>query len=528
MRIYRLQECKPSNFFSLGVAIVIVLNLFCNACSKDTNKDLRNELIAGLGRDAGGVYGHAHHFQPLTRIFETLVTYGYQNQIVPQLATSWEVSDDGLTWTFNLREGVFFHDGTLFDSETARTALEMHNKKHPGHLGDILFIKAVDSKTLEITHAEPFSPLLYELGWFIFSMASPSAFDEDGNIVKAIGTGPYKADLWIPDEKMTLVPNDRYWGKRSGLQKIILKNIPDPATRIMALQAGEIDMIIDSGGVLPDDVGLLERDPQIKVLKRPQSTSHYLVLNCRISPFRDRNTRKALLYAFDKAAIVKNLLRAGKVASSIITSDIVDWHQGACRAMYDPDRAKALLKESGWFDLNNDGFLEKEEQIFQVTILLTTQQVSMGPDKMIAEHIQGKLRDLGIKASIQVLEKGAYYAKVSSGKSHHILLAAYPFLGPHNVLYRSFYSKGDWNRRGNFYYNERMDSLLDRAKRTMDKQKRKDLYGEVQNLSCEDAVIIPLYESVLINAVRTHIRGYKLHPWFVVNWEDIYIDLSVQ
>ena len=509
---------------STGLVCLIAAGLFSTACTKGTSENVLHEVVAGLGRDAGGVYGHAHHFQPLTRIFETLVSYGYNLEIVPQLATSWEVSDDGLIWTFHLRQGVLFHDGTLFDAEAARFALEMHNKRRPGHLGPVGSIEAVDPFRLQITHTEPFAPLLYELGWFLFAMAGPSAFDEDGNIIEPIGTGPFKADLWIPDEKLILARNDEYWGKRPRLERITLKNIPDPATRIMALQAGEIDMIIDSGGVLPDDVGFLERDPEIQVLQRLQSMSHYLILNCRIPPFCDLNVRKALPYAIDKQAIVEDLLGVGKVASSLLSSDMVDWHYPACKTTYDPARAKALLKESGWRDGNGDGFLENNGKVFHVMILLTTQQIAMGPDRMMAEHIQEKLRDIGIRADIQVLEKGAYYDRVNSGESRHILLGAYPFLGPHNVLYRSFHSKGDWNLRGNFYHNERMDALLDLAKRTMDQQKRKQLYEEVQKLSCEDAVIIPMYESVLINAVRAHVRGYRLHPWFVVNWEDIYVE----
>ena len=524
MRRSRLRKDNSWGTLSTGLFCLIAAILFSTACTKQTNEHVLQEVVAGLGRDAGGVYGHAHHLQPLTRIFETLVSYGYDTEIVPQLATSWEVSDDGLIWTFHLRRGVRFHDGTLFDAEAARFALEMHNKRRPGHCGNIASIKAVDKYLLQVTHTEPFAPLLYELGWFLFAMAAPSAFDTEGNIIEPIGTGPFKEELWVPDEKMVLVRNDEYWGKRPRLERVTLINIPDPATRIMALQAGEIDMIIDSGGVLPDDVGFLERDSEIRVLQRPQPMSHYLILNCRIPPFCDLNVRKALLYAIDKQAIVEDLLGVGKVASSLLSSDILEWHYPAFKTTYDPDRARALLKDAGWKDGNGDGFLERHGKTFHVMILLTTQQVSMGPDRMMAEHIQEKLRDIGIRADIQVLEKGAYFDRVNSGERHHILLGAYPFLGPHNVLYRSFHSKGDWNLRGNFYHNERMDALLDPAKRTMDQQKRKQLYDEVQKLSFEHAVIIPTYESVLINAVRAHVRGYKLHPWFVVNWEDIFVE----
>lgn len=501
----------------------ITILLLSAGCSKEHDGEALQEVVAGLGRDAGGVYGYAHHLQPLTRVFETLVSYGYNNEIIPQLAVSWDVSKDGLIWTFHLRKDVLFHDGTPFNSQAAQFSLEMHNKKHPGHCGDIVAIKSIDEYRLQIIHRKPFAPLLYELGWFLFSMAAPSAFDEDGNITKAVGTGPFKSDTWIPDEQLILVRNNEYWGKRPKLEKITLKKIPDPATRIMALQAGAIDMIIDSGGVLPDDIAPLSRDPDIRVLQSPQCMSHYLVLNCAIPPFNDPDIRRAMLYAVDKQAIVKDLLGVGKIASSIIPSSVSDWYYPSCKTSYDPEHAGELLEQSGWRDNNGDGFLEKDGKMFYVKILLTTQQVSMGPNKMVTEHVQEKLRILGIRSDIQVLEKGAYYDAASNGKNHHILLGAYPFLGPHNVLYRSFHSEGDWNLRGNFYYNPNMNRLLEQAEHTMDNMERKKLYDEVQKLSCEDAVIIPLYEAVLINAVRSDVHGYKLHPWFVVNWEDIYV-----
>lgn len=511
-----------------GLLCVIVAVFIAMACSKARREGGAQDIVAGLGRDAGGVYGHAHHLQPLTRIFETLISYGYDNEIIPQLAEAWEVSDDGLVWTFHLRQGVRFHDGTAFDAQAARFALEMHNRKHPGHCGDLVAIKAIDHYRLQITHAEPFAPLLYELGWFLFSMAAPSAFDAEGNIIEAIGTGPFKAQHWVPDEELVLVRNDDYWGKRPRLEKITLKKIPDPATRIMALQAGEIDMIIDSGGVLPDDMEMLAHDPEIRVLQTPQCMSHYLILNCRIPPFNDPDARRAMHNAIDRQAIVEDLLGVGKVATSILPTCVVEWHHPSCMTPYDPDRAGALMRAAGFGDNNGDGFLDKGGNELHLTILLTTQQVAMGPNRILAEHIQDKLRAIGIRSEISVLEKGAYYAAVNRGENHHILLGAYPFLGPHNVLYRSFHSKGDWNLRGNFYCNRRMDDLLELGKRTMDKPARKTLYDEVQQLACRDAVIMPLFEAVLINAVRSDIRGYKLHPWFVVNWEDIYVDAAAQ
>jgi len=456
----------------------------------------------------------------LTRLFENLVAYGYESEIVPQLATSWEVSDDGLTWTFHLREGVEFHDGTQFNADAARFALEMHDKKRPGHLGPVASITAIDEYTLQITHTEPFAPLLHELAWFFFSMASPAAFDEEGVIVSAIGTGPFEEEEWIPDEELVLVRNEDYWGGMPKPEKIILKDIPDPGTRVMALEAGEIDMIIDTGGVLPQDVPVLEANSEVEVLIEPWPCAYYLPLNCKMPPFNDPEVRRAVQYAIDQETIVEDLLEGyGKVARSIITSDVTDWFYPAFEVVYDPDTALQLLGDAGWTDVDDDGVLEKDGEEFRVIFLVST----ASGEEMVAEVIQGQLQEVGIIVEIQVVDGGVYYEVIKEGESYHILLLGYPFLGPHNVLYRSFHSTGDWNLRGTFYNNSQMDELLERGFRTTDHEERVEIYADVQKIVAEDVPIIPLYEGVLINAVRDDISGYKIHPWFVVNWEDIYV-----
>ncbi|MFW0860392.1 MAG: ABC transporter substrate-binding protein, partial [Dehalococcoidia bacterium] len=194
----------------------------CPAPQEEVKVEVPQEVVAGLGRDAGGVYGGAHHHPPLTRLFEMLVTTGFESEVVPQLATSWEVSDDGLTWTFYLRKGVYFHDGTPFNAEAAKFALEMHNIRRPGHLGPIASLTAIDGYTLQIIHTEPFAPLLHQLTWPLFSMAASAAFDEKGVIVNPIGTGPFKEEEWIPGERLVLVRNEDYWGGTPKLERITL------------------------------------------------------------------------------------------------------------------------------------------------------------------------------------------------------------------------------------------------------------------------------------------------------------------
>jgi peptide/nickel transport system substrate-binding protein len=288
----------------------------------------------------------------------------------------------------------------------------------------------------------------------------------------------------------------------------------------MALEAGEIDMIIDSGGVLPDDISVIEEDPDLEVLAGTYCIDYYLTFNCGIPPFDDPVVRQAIQYAVDQESIVNDvLLGHGKVAESIVTSDVSTWFYPGSEAVYDPELAATTLESAGWTDTDSDGILDKDGEPFSIVFLVS----SSSGQAQIAEVVQGQLSQVGIEIEIQIVDSGVYYSVIAETEGHHMLLLGYPFLGPNNVLYRSFHSTGDWNLRGCFYYSPEMDELLELGKKTTDQQARYDIYADVQKLVGEDNPIIPLYEGVLINAQRTSIEGYRLHPWFIVNWHDIYV-----
>ncbi|MCL0061436.1 ABC transporter substrate-binding protein [Thermodesulfovibrionales bacterium] len=482
--------------------------------------EVPQEVVAGLGRDAGGVYGAAHHHPPLTRLFEMLVTTGFEAEIIPQLATSWEISDDGLTWTFYLREGVKFHDGTPFNAEAAKFSLEMHNERRPGHLGPIASIEAVDEYILQITHTEPFAPLLHQLRWPLFSMASPAAFDEEGNIVNPIGTGPFKEEEWIPGERLVLVRNEDYWGGMPKLERIILKHIPDDTTRVMALEAGEIDMIIDVGGVPPEHAKALENNPEIEIITKPITTVRYLIFNNQKPPFDDVRIRQAIQYAIDQKSIIQFALEGfGVPTGSVVAPSVVDWHNRNTMVEHDFEMAKQLLNEAGWADTDGDNALDKNGKEFRVSLIISPRW----PAPTVAEIIQGQLHELGLIVEIQVLERGVWRDAIRAGE-HDMTIHALSFIGPHNALYRSFHSEGDLNLgRGIFYSNSRVDELTELGKVTMARGERQKIYMEVQEIVAEEVPVVPIFAEVMINAVRHNIEGYKPNPWFTVNWEDIYV-----
>jgi peptide/nickel transport system substrate-binding protein len=486
--------------------------------------EVSQEVVVGLGRDAGTMYGYGAH-PPLTRVLEPLIFRDVELSYIPGLATSWEVSDDGLIWTIYLRENVKFHDGSIFNAEAVKHNLERVSERWPDLFGFIKSIDVVDEYTIMVEHNEPFAPFIYSLAWPGAAMISPDAIDEEGKVTEPIGTGPFKRVEWVADDKLVLERNEDWWGGMPKLERITLKYIPDANTRMMALEAGEIDMIIDTGGVLPEQVAMLETRPEIEVLTIDGAVPHYMSLNTNKAPFDDVKVRKAIMYAIDPESIIQYALEGyGKLMTSITPhSEQEGLQAGNLFKFNDPEKAQELLQEAGWVDTDNDGVLDKNGQEFKITFLLATGLIGRWPYMTIAEIVQEQLREMGIIVEIKVVETGLWRESLKIGETD---LSIRPWAGisPQTRLQAWLHSEGEQNlAMGIFLSNPHVDELIEQAMRTTDDSVAQELLLEVQEIAAEEVSVIPIYDEVLINAVRECIEGYELHPWFFVNWEDIYV-----
>ncbi|MCL0064979.1 ABC transporter substrate-binding protein [Dehalococcoidia bacterium] len=507
------------------VGILVLTTIMLAGCpAPQAEVGVPQEVVAGLGRDPGVAYGYGAH-PPLTRVLEPLVFRDVKLEHKPGLATAWEVSDDGLTWTIKLREGVRFHDGTPFDAEAVKHNLERVSERWPGRFGLIRSIEAAGEYTLKIIHEEPFVPFLYALAWPGAAMISPAAIDDEGKVSEPIGTGPFKRVEWVPGEKLVMERNEGYWGTRPRLERVTLKVIPDPTTRIMALEAGEIDMIIDTGGVLPEHVPVLLMHPEIEVLTVAGAVPHYMTLNTRSVFFNDTRVRRAIVYAIDPDSIIRYALEGyGKVMTTVTPHSEKAWmYPEPLFHFNSPDRAQELLQEAGWIDTDGDGIREKDGEDFEVTFLLATGLVGRWPYDTIAEIVQAQLREVGIQVEILTVETGLWREKLKAGEAE-ISMRPWAGISPQTRLDAWLHSEGtNVLGMGIFYSNQEVDKLIEELMRTTDEKEAKRLAFEIQKIAAQDVPIIPIYDEVLVNAIRDNIRGYELHPWFTVNWEDIYV-----
>ena len=481
-------------------------------------------VVAGLGRDAGDQYGYGAH-PPLTRVLEPLVFNDPEQGLIPGLAKGWETSGDSLTWSIYLREGVQFHDGTPFNAAAVVENIWRISEMSPGRFGTLEDVEAVNGHEVKVTHSEPFASFLYALAWPGSAMISPGAVDDEGRVLEPVGTGPFIRESWLAGEEMVLARNEQYWGGLPNLEKVVLKFIQDPTTRMMALEAGDIDMIIDTGGVLPEQVPTLQQHPEVEVLTVAGAVPHYMSLNTREWPLNDVRVRQAVMHAIDLESIVQYVLEGyGKVMTSVIPYSEQDWlHPDELFTYNNPQKARELLQTGGWED-SGDGTLQKDGKKLEAKFVLSSALVGRWPYQPIAEVIQAQLGDIGMRVDIEVQETGLWQETLQKGDAN-FSMRPWSAICPQSRQHAWLHGEGEQNlAMGIFYNDSRINELTERLLRTTDENDARSISYQIQEIAAQDVPVIPLYDEVLINAVRTNIKGYKIDPKFNVNWEDIYVE----
>jgi peptide/nickel transport system substrate-binding protein len=483
--------------------------------------EVPQELTIAVPRDLGG---HRDFGVWRAHIFETLVGVapGVMKP-VPMLATHWEIAEDGLTWTFYLREGVKFHDGTPFTAEAVKFSLERILKRSVPARGifKIASMEIVDNYTIRITNTEPWAAFPAHLAHGLGYIISPTSVDEKGNITKPIGTGPFKFHEHIPEERVVVVRNENHWRGAPKLEKITFAVIPDHSTRIMALEAGEVDVI----KFVPEiEVARLEAHPKITVLTTPSVRTHFLVFNNEVDPFDNILVRQAVDYAIDKEALVEHVLDGIGVPARGSISPVIRWsiHNELPEPRFNPEKARTLLAEAGWKDTDGNGILDKDGKPFSITLLLTGFRPQWPP---MAEVIQAQLREVGIEAKLKVLEWGAYIRAVGTPGNRpsdiHMFFgsagtlaadADYIFYLAHHTDSKFFQAK---------HINE--DEMIEKGLSTMDDNKRFMIYRDLQKAVLKSELGVYLFHEEEIIALRDHVRDFHIHPAQVMDhiplWE---------
>lgn len=459
------------------------------------------------------------------RIVETLVTFPDEStQIVPGLAESWTIAKDGLTYTFKLRKGVRFHDGTPLNAEAVKFSIERQiNPEHPANkigkfpfasyfFGNVKAVEAVDDQTVRFVLKEPRASFLAVLTAGAASIVSPAAVKKWGADypLNPVGTGPFKYASWQRGQHVVLEKNPDYWRGPVKLERVVYRPIVEDQARLTELMTGALDVIV---GVPPDFVAQLEGSGKVSILKQVGAHVWYLGINNQKKPFDDKRVRQALNYAVNKDAIVKDVLKG---TGSVSRGPVLPNTWGADAALkaypYDPQKAKQLLAEAGF------------PNGFSTTLWVPESGSGMQSPVAMSTVMQSNLKAIGVTVALQTMEWGAFLAKLRSQEQE--LFALSWMAGtedPDMVLYPLLHSS-QWTPNGPnraMYKNAKFDELLAQARIVTEQAERAKLYREAQKILIDDAPWVFVDHEVQIAALSKRVTGFKLHPSFDLRVETI-------
>ncbi len=453
----------------------------------------------------------------IKRMFEGLTAQELGTyKIVPGLAQSWDISKDGLTYTFHLRPNVKFHDGTPLTAEAVKFCFDRQmNDQGPfyatgtypyvkGFLGNVAGVEVVNSGTVQIRLKSPLTPFLQYLAHHSLYIYSPEALKKWGkDVVKhPVGTGPFKLETWDPGVRVVLTRNDQYWGGAPKIRQAIYVPIIEAQARLSAIKTGEIDMTMD---VPPDSLQDLRKDPDVVVAEANSSAVWYVALNTRHPALKDKRVRQALNYAVQKDAIIRDILKGTAIVATTPLSPVYGpYHEDkTVRYPYDPEKAKALLKEAGY------------ASGFDVTFFVPESGSGMQSPVEMGTVIQANLAAVGVRAKIQTMEWGAYLKKYVDSPDM-AEMSWNPSIGdPDHMMYMLLSSdRFPPAFNAGYYQNPRVDELLRKGRTTIDDRERVPLYKEAQRLVMEDAPWIFVDHGKQVIVYRKRVQGFKLHPNF--------------
>lgn len=466
-------------------------------------------------------------------MFETLVNYEETStKVVPGLAESWDISPDGLTYTFKLRQGVKFHDGTDFNADAVVFNLNRWmDKSNPLHIPDaftfyfdmfggykgdeghlIDSVTAPDATTVVFKLRKPSAPFLQNLGMHCFGIASPAALEKykDKFGENPVGTGPFKFVEWKRNDSITMVKNEQYWKQGyPKLDKVILKVIPENTARLTALTAGEIDMM---AGVNPEDVQTVKENPELQLFLRPGMNLGFLGFNVQKKPFDNQKVREALSYAVNKAAIIEAFFGGLAVPAKNPLPPTIWGHNDEVKAHeFNLDKARQLLAEAGY----PNGFKAK---LWSMPVF----RDYMPDSQKIAEVIQQDFKKIGVDIEIVTYEWATYLAKTSQGEQEMFLLGWIGDNGdPDNFLYSMLDKNNIGGNNRNQYGNEGVHKLLVQAQTERSQEKRAELYKKAQVIIAQDVPMVPLVHSQSAIAAKAQIVDYVPHPTGAESFEKI-------
>jgi peptide/nickel transport system substrate-binding protein len=454
-------------------------------------------------------------------LYERLLAIDYEGNLVPYLAESFELADDGLAVTMSLQAGKTFHDGEPVDAAAVKALFDRwispESDYTETYFANVAEVQAPDERTVVFRLKERDSNAVYGLAYVYSPIVSVKALeanpDEFGKSV-VVGSGPFTFESWEGDS-VTVVRNPTYSGPppfvtNKGapyLDSITYTWLPDQSTRTINLESGEFDIVEKPA---PQDIARLEANPDIVVVKQPQTSLLYLGFNFkRQEKLGDKRVREAIYRAVDRQAIIDNLLfgLATPAYSPVVPHDPDHWAEAPSLYPLDLDAARTLLDEAGWM-LDGD-VRAKDGQELSLNLII----VSNSEQELVAQVIQTQLAEIGVVVEIEVLDKGTHQQRQLDG-DYDLNFFRYTYDSSIQVL-KILYGSAAMPPNGAnwaFYNNPRADEFFASFRSATTPEARSESIVGVQKVLLEDVALVPIYSPLGIWAMRQWVQGFTPNP----------------
>ena len=463
-----------------------------------------------------------HNYAMMCNVFENLLEYDATSFATkPALAESYDISDDGMVYTFHLRDGVKFHDGTPMNAEAVQFSYqrimdpdnEYFKLGQPFPLIDFWY-EAIDPKKIDVKDEltvvfnlkKPHSTLDAFLAWPAAGIVSPAALKEYGADFRTnpVGTGAFQFKEWVPNQRLELVRYDDYWKGPAALDGVVFRPIVEEQTRVTELQAGNIDFAYD---LPPDNVAQLKSSPDVNFFETPLGHVWFLVMNTKAGPTADVKVRQAVAYAINSEQIITDILQGtGVPAFGPVPSAIGAMYgqESLPYFTYDPEKAKSLLAEA---DLEGG---------FQTKFWVPQSGSGMQSSRTMGEAIQANLAEIGINAQIEVSEWGAYLEQYAKGLPDDVSFAECSWFAtdarniPNLTLTCGAVSPAGYN--AGYYCSEEVDTLIGEFTNTLDRDKQGEILADLQEIVMNDVPNFYVDSQLGTGAMSKEFDGFNLHP----------------
>lgn len=439
-------------------------------------------------------------FAVIDQIYQGLLEINSKLQLKPALATSWTISQDGLTYTFNLRRGVKFDNGREMTS--ADVVYSFHRIMDPktgsplaSRFNKVTSVKAIGPYQVQFTMKAPFAPFLSNLPYLY--VVPKEVVEANGNLQKvAVGTGPYELDTVVPDTYVLLKANpDFYIPGEPKLAELKYNIVPEASTQAAGIRTGAFGLLPD---IDPTTAETLKRVPNVSVLSAPDLSPSRLGLNVSKPPLSDPRVREAINMAINRPDLIASVYLGHAQAGGVISPSLSDWavptSELACYT-YNPARAKQLLAEAGY------------PNGFSMTVIGFS-RIKVVPE--LAQVLQAQLAKVGIRVKIDIQPFGTFVQNWRNSNFDGFVSLSGGAIDPDTLLYRVYHTGGSANVY--HYSNPTVDKLLDEGETTVNQAKRHEIYAQLQrSLSCDGPAATLAY-GTLYTAVRDNVVGFQQIP----------------